>query len=285
VKETYQEKRTTYKVECRTETYDTVRCERVPVCKEKVVTCIKRVPTWKEETRKVCHKVTTWEDRTVNKTCYKTVQETCMQKQLVRLGHWECRTVEPLFGGNGGGLFGGHGHGGSGCCNDPCGNSCNTECCRPARTRKVWVHCPEYKECPVTVCKKVCYTVPTTCKVAVCQNVWKEEKVKVCTYSCVEEKQTVKYTCYETRQVKCQGTRTVRVCVPCESTVTCCRWVRKEVAPACAPTCDNACNTSCGRTGIFSHLRDRFNSGCCDSGCNSGCNSGCSSGHSRNCCR
>jgi len=59
----------------------------------------KRIPCVKEECRKVCHKVTCYEDRVVNRTTYKTVQETCMKKQLVRLGHWECREVPTLFGG------------------------------------------------------------------------------------------------------------------------------------------------------------------------------------------
>jgi len=272
VKETVPVKRTTYKVECRTETYDTFRTECVPVCKEKVVSCVKKVPVWKEECRKVCHKVTVYEDRVVNKTSYKYVQETCMKKQLVRLGHWECREVQPLFHG---GLFSGHGS---------CGDACNTGCndsCRPTRTRKVWVHCPEYRECPVTVCKKVCVTEPVTCKVAVCKNEWREEKVKVCTYQCVTENRTVKYTAYETRKVACKATRTVRVCVPCEETVNCTRWVRREVAPAPACTTTTSCNTNacCDRGSLFHGLRDRVgcighsfrNRDCCRPTCNTSC--------------
>jgi hypothetical protein len=189
--------------------------------------------------------------------------------------------VCPVFGG-GGGLFSGHGKGG--CCNDPCANNCNDNC-RPARTRKVWVHCPEYRECPVTVCKKVCVTEAVKCKVNVCKPVWREEKVKVCTYQCVEEKQVVKVTEYETRQVPCKGTRTVRVCVPYEEVVNCCKWVRREVAPKCAPVCapacpqpaacpttTNNCCDPCARTGFFSGLRDRF--------ANRGCHS-----RTRDCCR
>lgn len=288
-------KRTTYKVECRTETYDAFRTECVPVCKEKVVQCVKKVPVWKEETRKVCHKVTCMEDRVVNKTCYKYVQETCMKKQLVRLGHWECREVQPLLGGFGGGLFGGHGGHGHGNCGDACSTSCNNACndaCRPTRTRKVWVHCPEYRECPVTVCKKVCVTEAVKCKVAVCKNEWREEKVKVCTYQCVTENQTVKYTCYETRKVACKATRTVRVCVPCEETVNCTKWVRRECAPACAPAtnaCSNACNNACSSNaccdrGNFLHgLRDRAscfghslrNRNCCRETCSTSCTTSC----------
>jgi hypothetical protein len=285
VRENVQEKRTVYRYECRTEQYDTFRCERVPVCRERTVTCVKRVPVWTEQCRKVCVKETVWETRMVNKTCYKTVQETCMKKQLVRLGHWECREVQPLFGhgGGGGGLFSGRGHGhhGNGC-NDPCANNngCN-DVCRPTRTKQVWVHCPEYRECPVTVCKKVCYTECVPCKVAVCKNVWREEKVKVCTYQCVTEQRVVKCTEWETRRVPCKATRTVRVCVPCEEMVNVCRMVRREVAPApaapCAQPCTNACNDTC-RPGLFSRFHNR------DRGCNDGCGNG---GHhgGRDCCR
>lgn len=273
VRETVPVKRTTYKVECRTETYDTFRCERVNVVKEVVVK--KQVPVWTEEVRKVCHKETVWEERVVNKTSYKYVQETCMKKQLVRLGHWECREVTPIFGGfGGGGLFGGHGHGH---CNKGCGDACGNanacnDACRPTRTRKVWVNCPEYRECPTTVCKKVCVTEAVKCKVAVCKNVWKEEKCKVCKMTCVEEK--CKVNVCETRKVPCKATRTVRVCVPCEETVNCCKWVRKEVTRQvpCAPACTTS-NACCDRPNILGGLRDRFNrGGCCeqDRGCGHG---------------
>jgi hypothetical protein len=262
VRENHQVKRTAYRVECRQEQYDTFRCERVPVCRERTVTCVKRVPVMKEEVRRVCHHETVCEERIVNKTCYKYVQETCMKKQLVRLGHWECREVCPVFGG-GGGLFSGHGKGG--CCNDPCANNCNDNC-RPARTRKVWVHCPEYRECPVTVCKKVCYTEAVKCKVCVTRNEYKEQKVKVCTYQCVTENRVVKETCWETRKVPCKATRTVRVCVPCEETVTCCRMVPKTVTRQvpCAPACSNDCCES-RFGGLFRNLggRLRSNGDCC----------------------
>ncbi len=292
VKETYTTKRTAYKVECKTETYDSFRCERVPVVKERTVTCIERVPVWKEETRKVCHNVTVYEERTVNKTSHKYVQTTSMKKQLVRLGHWECKEVGSLFGGFGGGLLGGHGHHGCGdkACGDPCKASkgCN-DSCRPARTRKVWVHCPEYRECPVTVCKKVCVTEAVKCKVAVCKQEWKEEKVKVCTIQCVEKKRVEKYTVCETVKVPCKATRTVRVCTPYEETVTSCKWVRKQVAPAASKACDS---NSCGRSGLLSRLRDRGCSNDCAPArsCSNDCrparsfNFGCHT-RSRDCCR
>jgi hypothetical protein len=279
VRENVTTTRKAYKVECRTETYDTCKTECVPVCKERVVTVNRKVPVWKEECRKVCHKETCYEERTVNKTSHKFVQETVMKKTCVRMGHWECQEVAPLFAGFGsGGLFKGHGHCGSGCsdaCAAPCATSCNDACSSPCRTRtkKVWVSCPEYKECPTTVCKKVCVTECVKCKVAVCKNVWREEKVKVCTYQCVAEQRVEKYTCYERRQVACKATRTVRVCVPYEETVTCCKLVPKTVTRQVpVSTCDNACGNSCGastgcceRPSLFSRLRK--NGDCCRPSC------------------
>ena len=276
VKESYTTKRTAYKVECRTEQYDTCRIECVPECREHVVCVKKRVPVMTDQCRKVCHKVTVWEDRTVNKTSYNYVQETHCKKTLVRLGHWECKEAPALFSGFGGGLFSGHGHACGSSCGDSCGSACSTgcndACSTPCRTRTVkhWVHCPEYKECPVTVCKKVAVCTPVTCKVAVCKHEWREEKVKVCTYQCVEEKQTVKSTVYVKRSVPCKATRTVRVCVPYEENVTCCKLVPRTVtrevpcAPVCNTACSNSCNDSCAREGLFSRLcgRLRHNSDC-----------------------
>lgn len=269
VPETYKVKRTAYKVECKTETYDAFRCERVPEVRERVVTCVKRVPVTKVETRKVCKTVTEYENRTTMKTCYKYVQETCMEKKLVRLGHWECREEcrTSFFGGllNRDGGCGSKGCGHHGCAKS-CNTSCNNNCCTPTRTvtRKHWVHCPEYKECPRTVCKKVCYQEPVTCKVAVCRQVWSEEKVNVCTYQCVEEKRTEKYTVCVERKVPIKCTRTVRVCVPYETEVTCTRMVARTVTrevPVCNPCC-NPCDSGCG---LFSRLRGAFASrgDCC----------------------
>jgi hypothetical protein len=240
----------------------------------------------KEECRKVCKKETVWEERIVNKTSHKFVQETSVKKTLVRTGHWECKEVPALFSGFGGGLFSGHGS----ACGSSCGNSCNTgcndacssnACSTPCKTRTVkhWVHCPEYKECPVTVCKKVAVCEAVKCKVAVCKNVWVEEKVKVCTYQCVTEQQKVKHTVYVKKSVPCTATRTVRVCVPYEETVTACKLVPKtvtrQVACAPAPACGNSssCNScnSCESEGLFSRLRDRLrhNGDCCRESCSS----------------
>jgi hypothetical protein len=241
VPETYTCKRTCYKTECRTETVQGCRTECVPECRERVCNVTKRVPVVKTEMRKVCKTETCYEDRCVMKNCYQTVQETCYRKHCVRLGHWECRETCSH------GLFGGHNN----CC-DPCANSC----CQ-TRTHRVWVHCPEYCETPYTVCKRVCVQVPTTCKVAVCKQVWTECPVQVCTYQCVTEQRVEKYTCMVTRQVPCTYTKTVRVCVPYEETVTCCRMVqRQECIQVPVTPC---CETSCGHRGLF-----RRHNECCN---------------------
>jgi len=239
VPETYTVKRTAYKFECRTEVYDTCRTECVPEVRERVCSYVKKVPVVKTETRKVCKNVTCYEERTVMKTCYQTVQETCMKKELVRTGHYECQEVparqHPFHRNK------------AGCC-DPC-DPC-AQCCTPTRTKKVWVHCPEYCERPVTVCKKVCVQVPTVCKVPVCRQVWEDVCVQVCTYQCVTEQRCEKYTVMVARQVPCKATRTVRVCVPYEETVTCCRMVPRcrevqvPVNDCCTPV---PCCTPAGR--------------------------------------
>ncbi len=275
VREAYTTKRTAYKMECRTETYDVCKTECVPVCKERTVCVTKRVPVVKEEIRKVMHNVTVYEDRVVNKTSHKYVKETVMKKQLIRLGHWESKEVPALLGGIGGGLgglLGGHGHNHGSACADPCktacpdtakSNSCPTAC--RTHTVKHWVCCPEYRDCPVTVCKKVCVTEAVKCKVAVCKQECREEKVKVCTYQCVTENVVQKYTAYETKKVTTKATRTVRVCVPYEETVTCYRLVPRAVTPpattACSPTanCREACgtNTNCCRENRLASLLNR----------------------------
>jgi len=257
VPETYTVQRTCYRTECRTETYQTCRTECVPVCKTRVCTVVDRVPCMETVTRKVCSYQTTYVDRTVMKPCYSYVNETCMKKQLVCRGHWECQCVPACGLFSGGGLFGG-GHGHNNCC-DPCGSSC-----QPMRMKKVWVNCPEYRECPVTVCRKVCTMVPTTCKVACCTPVWSEVTCQVCTYKCVTRQVTQNYTCYETRSVPCTATRTVSVCVPYTVNVCCTRWVTRQVtrqvpcAPACETTCCNTTSSCC-------------NTSCCDSCCTSRC--------------
>jgi hypothetical protein len=259
VPETYKVKRTVYRTECKTEVVDGFKCEKVPEVRERTVCCVKKVPVMKVETRKCCKTVTDCEERTVMKTCYKNVQETCMKKELVRKGHWECQTVacQPKK-----------------CC-DPC-NPCGTSCCPETKTVKKWVNCPEYRECPVTVCKKVCYQEAVKVKVPVCRQVWTEEKVNVCTFECREEKRVEKYTVCVERKVPCKITRTVKVCVPHEEEVTCTRMVTRIVCkevPAnnCSTSCNSGCSTSCNdsctpeRHGLFHHHRETKSNdcGCC----------------------
>jgi len=243
VPETYQVKRTAYRVECRQETVDSFRCETVCVPRERVCTVVERVPVMKTETRKVCHYVRTCEERTVMKTCYETRQVTCNVQKCVSRGHWECREV----------------------CKQP---SCLEKLCNPCAcphtvSKKCWVSCPEYVSCPVTKCQKVCVQKPVVCKVNVCKPVWKEEQVQVCSYRCVEKKVTQKYNVTETRKVPCKVTRTVRVCVPYEETVTCCRMVprvvERQVAECCETTCCSPCRSCCRSRGGLCHRRN-----CCN---------------------
>lgn len=270
VPETYKVKRTVYRSECKTEVVEGFRCERVPETRERTVCCVKRVPVTKVETRKCCHYVTEYQNRTVMKTCYKTVQETCMKKKCVKRGHWECESVCKTN-------FMGILHNRMNKCCDPC-----NPCCREPETRTVsrkhWVRCPEYQECPVTVCKKVCVQTPVTCKVAVCRAVWTEQKVNVCTYQCVTEKRVEKYTVCVEKKVPCKITRTVRVCVPHEEEVTCTRMVSRTVCkevPAsncCNNSCDNGCANTCCNEGrarrergkLLARLHHKNNDcGCC----------------------
>ena len=228
----------------------------------------------------------------VTRNTYKTVQETCIKKQLVRLGHWETCQAPALFGGfGGGGLFSGHGSHGCGsscgaaaCGTSGCNDACNTNCAR-TRTKKTWVSCPEYRDCPVTVCTKVCVPETVKCKVPVCKTEWREEKVKVCTYQCVTENVVQKYTVNVSKQVTCKATRTVRVCVPFEETVTCCKMVPRTVTRQVADNCNtgNACpSTGCSnsnscesnRCGLFSRSGGGLFQGL---RCNSHCNRGSSS--------
>jgi hypothetical protein len=249
VPETYVVKRTSYKVVCKQEEFTTCKWQCVPEVRERCVT--KRVPVMTTETRKVCKTVTVNEERTCMKTCYKSVQETVMCKHLVSLGHWECKSYQPLFTG----LF----H--NSC--DPCNtcNSCNS--CNTCKTRKVWVCCPQYQECPKTVCKKVCYQVPVKTCHPVCKRIEEVQTVQVCKYNCVQVQE--KYTVYTRVQVPCKGTRTVRCCVPVEENVTCTRMVarcvtREVPCDSCGRGC-GSCDT-CGRAPLFGGLF-RSNGCCC----------------------
>jgi hypothetical protein len=239
VPEQYQCKRTVYRMECRQETYDTCRSESVCEQRERTVTC--QVPEYKTVMKQVCSTVTCYEDRVTIKTCHEYQQQTCMVKKCVSRGHWECHEV----------------------CKQP---SCLEKLCNPCAcphtvTKKKWVHCPEYQECPVTKCVKVCVQKPVCCKVKVCKQVVNEVPCQVCTYRCVQKVE--KYNVMVCRQVPCKATRTVQVCVPHEETVTCCRMVARQVqrqvpvTTCCAPT--TCCQSSCCPTD------------CCSSCCQQKC--------------
>jgi hypothetical protein len=244
VQEKYPVKRTSYKVECRQETVDSFRCETVCEQRERICTVTKRIPVTKTETRKVCHYETTCEDRVVMKNCYENRQVTCNVRKCVSKGHWECKEVCKA----------------PGCLE----KLCNPCACGHTVTKKCWVSCPVYVNCPVTKCVKVCVQKPEVCKVNVRKPVYKEMQVQVCSYRCVEEKVVQKYTAQVTKKVPCKTTRTVRVCVPYEETVWCTRTVARTVerqVPACeTTTCCSPCR-SCGRSrcGLF-HRQN----GCCN---------------------
>ena len=254
VPEKYEVKRTCYRMVCKQETYDTFRCETECVQKERVCTVVKRIPEVKTVTRKVCCNEYAYETRTVMKKCYEYQQVTCMQKKCVSRGHWECCEV----------------------CKPP---SCFEKLCNPCAcghtvSKKHWVHCPEYQECPVTKCKKVCVEKPVCCQVKVCKPVYKEVQCQVCSYRCVEEKHVEKYNVAVVKKVPCKATRTVQVCVPYTVTEICCRMVPRTVtrqvpvcpAPCCetrccsSPCCEPCCRTRC--SGLHFRHKD-----CCDSCC------------------
>jgi hypothetical protein len=257
VPETYKVKRIVNRIECKTEEYDAFKCISVPEERTRECIVVKCVPVQTVETRKVCKNITVFEERTVVKKEWRTVTETCMEKKLVRLGHWECYEAPAHFSN----LFARH-H------SDPC-DPCAAAACPKTRTKKRWVHCPEYVCCPKTVCKKVCVEVPTVCKVPVCKQVWEEVNVNVCRYNRIEEKQLVKYTVCVQKQVAYKATRTVRVCVPTEEEVTCTRMVARCVerqVPVCTTTCSSPCeSTSCCTSsrghGLFNRSRGHGN--CC----------------------
>jgi hypothetical protein len=244
VQEKYPVKRTCYKVECRQETVEGFRCETVCEQRERTCTVTKRIPVMKTETRKVCSYQTTCEDKVVMKTCYEYRQVTCNVKKCVSRGHWECKEV----------------------CKDPgfLKKLCDPCACPHTVSKKCWVSCPVYVDCPVTKCQKVCVQKPVVCKVKVCKPVYREEQVQVCSYRCVEEKVVQKYTVAVTKKVPCKTTRTVRVCVPHEETVWCTRTVARTVerqVPVCeTTTCCTPCRSCCrSRCSLF----HRQNS-CCD---------------------
>lgn len=259
VPEYYKVKRTCYRYECRQEKYTAFKCVSVPTWQERTCCVVKRIPETVWETRRVCVQVPVCEERVVMKPCYKYVQETCMVKKCVSRGHWECRTecAKPHF-------LARLCHRNNDCC-DPCA----PQCCK-TRTRKVWVNCPVYQDCPVTRCRKVCEMVPHKCIVKTCRTEVREEKVQVCRYRCVTEQVVQKVCVHVTQKVPYECCRTVRVCVPYEVEVTCCRMVPRTVCrevPAC-PTND-CCATTCCKPkkklfGGHGHRCRRSHDCCCN---------------------
>jgi hypothetical protein len=295
VPEQYQTTRTTYRTEYREEAYTAYRTENVQETRTRNVTKYVSVPTVETRTITEYVKVPSVETRTITKTvmvpCVETrtvfdkvavcKPVTVNHRKLVRLGHWECKEVEPLFA-----------KCGKSCdpCN-PCGNSCT-----PTRTKRVWVHCPEYQDCCETKMVKSWECVPRTCQVTVCKPQCVTETVQVNVCKCVAQCRQVQctvnkcvaqtcqetYTCCVPKCVAYQATRKVAHCVPCTENVTCCRMVCRQVAKTvadCNPCETSCCETKCCKSFDFgSKLRGMFSKGC---GCNSGCSTGgCSScGH------
>ncbi len=270
VSEPYQCTRTSYRTECKQETYTAYRCESVPETRTRTCTVYKMVPEVQTKTRIVCVCVPTVEERTVMQTHVTCKPETVMVRTCVDRGHWECKEIpcEPSHRNtkHGRGLFHRRKHCGDDCC-EPCEAPPP-----PMRTVKVWVPEKVWEEKPVTVMKRICEQRPVTCKVTVNKIERREEKVQVTCYKCVPEQKTETYTVMTTRTVPYQATRTVKVCVPYTETVTLTRMVPRKVEKqvpvevcAAAPCCPSDCCTPCGgrkhRRCAGLGMRHR---GCCD---------------------
>jgi hypothetical protein len=233
--------RTSYRVECRQETYTAYRCECVPETRTRTCTVYKNVPEVKTVTRSYCVCVPVVEERTVMRahvTC-KPVTTTC--RRCVDHGHYECREV-PCHERHCKGLLTGLFHKHHGCCDDCC-----EPCPPPTKTVKVWVPCKVWEEVPVTRMERVCEYRPEVCKVTTYKREMRQENVQVTCMKCVPEQRTENYTVMVSKTVPYTATRTVRVCVPVTETVTCCA---------------SPCGESCGRH--FRHRCCHRSHGCCD---------------------
>jgi len=286
VPETYQAKRITYKTEQKIEKYTAYKCEQTQECRERTVCCNRTVTEWQDQVRKVCVKVPCCEERTVLRPHYSYVTETKYVTKCVDRGHYECREEYSHLKAFCNGLHGlcsrGCGDSCGGCstgCNTGCSTGCDScgtshACCAPSNcvTRKVWVPCMAQEQCPVTCCRKVCEMRPEVCKVQTCKTEYREERCKVCVTRCIPESRVEKYTVCVNRMVPYEACRTVCCRIPCEETVTCTRWVTKQVTREvpCAPACDTCassacCPNACGSHGLF-HGCGLFGShGCGDS--------------------
>jgi hypothetical protein len=230
-------------MECREETYTAYRCECVPETRTRVCTLYKQVPEVKTVTRTYCVCVPTVEERTVMQAHVTCKPVTTMSRRCVDRGHWECREVPCEE----------RGHSFKGlfkrlCRRHDCCEPCCEPCCPPpTKTVKVWVPCKVWEEVPVTCMQRVCEYRPVTCKVTTYKQETRQENVQVTCWKCVPEQKAETYTVMVARSVPYQATRTVRVCVPCTETVTCCA----------APCCES-------RHSCFRHRCCRRSHGCCD---------------------
>lgn len=264
VRENYTTTRTAYRYECRTENYTAHRCEFVPETKTRQVTCYRHVQEMVNEVRTVCERVPVVEERTVCKPVWTTVTETVMVCKTVDRGHYECREVYSHM---------------KALQNRMHSFRHRHDCCEPCppsncRTVKVWVPCKVTIQCPETRCRRVCTMVQHKCQVTVCKMVPKQVTVQVCRTRCIPETRTETYTCCVARMVPYQACRQVRVCVPYQETVTCCRMVprtvTREVPVAVANACcgDVCCEAPrCHRRFSFGRHGRGHGHGGCDNGC------------------
>jgi hypothetical protein len=232
VPQQYQCTRTTYKTECRPETYTAYRCECVPETRTCTRTVYKMVQEAQTVMRTVCECVPVCEERTVMKRCVSYQPCTKMCRKCVDKGHWECRVVEC----------------GPSLCdrikkcfrkNDCC---CEQTCVR-TKTKKVWVPCKVWVEYPVTTCQRVVTCKPVTCKVTVMKRVQKQVACQVMSCKCVPTQEAHTVQVMVQKKVAYQATRMVRVCTPHTETVTATRYVARKVmkevpvTTCCKPTC------------------------------------------------
>lgn len=256
VPETYETTRTTYRTECRQESYTAYRCESVPETRTRTFTVNKQVPETRTETRTVCVSVPTIEERTemVSKSICTPV--TTMARRCVDRGHFECREVpckESCFKQ----MCGKFSH------KKDCCDECAPACPPPTKTVKVWVPCMVTEEYPVTTMKRECIQVPVTRKVTVYKQESRQESFQVTSYKCVSEQRSENYTVNVSRQVAYQATRNVSVSVPVQEKVTCTRMVARTIekeVPACdaGACCTTSCKPSCKK-----HFHKK-----CDACCN-----------------
>lgn len=239
VPQQYTATRTVYRTEYRNETYTAYRTEYTQEQRTRTYTVNRMVPEVRTGTRTICVNVPVCEERVCYET--RTVRKpvTKMVRKCVDQGHWECQCVEyKTIGDRLSGLFG------SKCC-DPC-DPC---CCKPVHTKMVkkWVPCKVWIECPVTVCEKVCETVPVVKKVHTCRKEYRTETFTYTVCKCVPEVKTECYTVCVPKCVPYTATKCVAVCVPHCETYTACKMVpvcvEKQV-PICCDPCAVCCKKS-----------------------------------------